>query len=170
MKKSSYILIAIVLIIVASVVIRLNIKPTTISPVACTMEAKLCPDGSSVGRTGPDCAFAPCPTLTTPPRTVVGTLTGHIMISPTCPVERVPPDPACAPKPFPVLLNINGPSGFHAQIHSDMNGLFLVYLPAGTYSLVTHQTTLWPRCDTQTATVTVGATTTIDISCDSGIR
>ncbi|MCX6793157.1 MAG: hypothetical protein NTY12_03965 [Candidatus Falkowbacteria bacterium] len=28
---------------------------------ACTMEAKLCPDGSSVGRSGPDCAFAQCP-------------------------------------------------------------------------------------------------------------
>ncbi len=31
-------------------------------PVACTLEAKLCPDGSSVGRTGPNCEFAPCPT------------------------------------------------------------------------------------------------------------
>lgn len=29
-------------------------------PVACTMEAKICPDGSAVGRTGPSCAFAPC--------------------------------------------------------------------------------------------------------------
>jgi hypothetical protein len=28
---------------------------------ACTMEAKLCPDGSAVGRTGPKCEFAPCP-------------------------------------------------------------------------------------------------------------
>ncbi|SFE98323.1 hypothetical protein SAMN02745121_06366 [Nannocystis exedens] len=28
---------------------------------ACTMEAKLCPDGSAVGRTGPNCEFAPCP-------------------------------------------------------------------------------------------------------------
>jgi hypothetical protein len=28
--------------------------------VACTMEAKLCPDGTSVGRTGPRCEFAPC--------------------------------------------------------------------------------------------------------------
>ncbi|WAS95406.1 hypothetical protein [Nannocystis punicea] len=27
----------------------------------CTMEAKLCPDGSAVGRTGPNCEFAPCP-------------------------------------------------------------------------------------------------------------
>jgi len=31
------------------------------APVACTMEAKLCPDGSSVGRIGPKCEFAPCP-------------------------------------------------------------------------------------------------------------
>lgn len=29
--------------------------------VACTMEAKLCLDGSSVGRTGPNCEFALCP-------------------------------------------------------------------------------------------------------------
>lgn len=30
--------------------------------VACTQEAKLCPDGSYVGRTGPECEFAACPT------------------------------------------------------------------------------------------------------------
>ncbi len=29
--------------------------------VACTEEAKLCPDGSAVGRVLPDCEFAPCP-------------------------------------------------------------------------------------------------------------
>ncbi len=29
--------------------------------VACTMEAKQCPDGSYVGRQGPKCEFAPCP-------------------------------------------------------------------------------------------------------------
>lgn len=27
----------------------------------CTMEAKQCPDGSYVGRQGPNCEFAPCP-------------------------------------------------------------------------------------------------------------
>ena len=32
---------------------------TTAMP-ACTMEAKICPDGTSVGRTGPACEFAPC--------------------------------------------------------------------------------------------------------------
>lgn len=29
--------------------------------VACTMDAKLCPDGSAVGRQGPNCEFAACP-------------------------------------------------------------------------------------------------------------
>ena len=31
------------------------------APKACTAEAKMCPDGSTVGRTGPNCEFAPCP-------------------------------------------------------------------------------------------------------------
>lgn len=30
---------------------------------ACTQEAKICPDGSAVGRTGPNCEFAPCPAI-----------------------------------------------------------------------------------------------------------
>lgn len=30
-------------------------------PVMCTQEAKICPDGTAVGRTGPNCEFAPCP-------------------------------------------------------------------------------------------------------------
>lgn len=38
--------------------------PTSI----CTLDAKICPDGSSVGRVPPNCDFAPCPVATpTPP-------------------------------------------------------------------------------------------------------
>ncbi|MDO8269654.1 MAG: hypothetical protein Q7T54_03225 [Candidatus Levybacteria bacterium] len=29
--------------------------------IACTMDAKICPDGSNVGRRGPDCEFEKCP-------------------------------------------------------------------------------------------------------------
>lgn len=32
-------------------------------PVACTEEAKLCPDGTAVGRTGKNCEFAECPIM-----------------------------------------------------------------------------------------------------------
>jgi hypothetical protein len=29
--------------------------------VLCTMDAKICPDGSPIGRSDPDCEFNPCP-------------------------------------------------------------------------------------------------------------
>ncbi len=35
-------------------------KPYATEERACTLEAKVCPDGSSVGRSGPSCSFAPC--------------------------------------------------------------------------------------------------------------
>lgn len=38
-----------------------NIENWSWSEVACTMEAKECPDGSFVSRTWPNCEFTPCP-------------------------------------------------------------------------------------------------------------
>ena len=40
-----------------------QIKPNL---VACTQEAKICPDGSAVSRVGPNCEFAACPTSPSP--------------------------------------------------------------------------------------------------------
>ncbi|MFA6424458.1 MAG: hypothetical protein WCV83_04075 [Candidatus Magasanikbacteria bacterium] len=40
---------------------RLLFNTNAAAPVTCDMMAKLCPDGSAVGRTGPNCEFAPCP-------------------------------------------------------------------------------------------------------------
>lgn len=45
-------------------IVETNPQPTTPPDedvVMCTMDAKICPDGSSVGRTGPNCEFAQCP-------------------------------------------------------------------------------------------------------------
>jgi len=49
--------------------IMLTKNPAVIPPgdvgvggTACTMDARVCPDGSSVGRTGPNCEFAACST------------------------------------------------------------------------------------------------------------
>lgn len=36
-------------------------EPSESPKTFCTQEAKLCPDGTAVGRTGPNCEFAPCP-------------------------------------------------------------------------------------------------------------
>ncbi len=42
-------------------------SPQSDDNVACTMDAKVCPDGSYVGRVAPDCSFARCPGPTQEP-------------------------------------------------------------------------------------------------------
>lgn len=68
------ILVIVLIIIISGIAYFLGLKNTgsnifpTLTPtptegsVACTLEAKICPDGkTSVGRVGPNCEFAPCP-------------------------------------------------------------------------------------------------------------
>lgn len=72
-------------------VVLLNYVKTTMpvrpQGVMCTMEAKLCPDGSYVGRSGPNCEFTPCPetasTTTTTPMAVPlpGKVSGSVPIA-----------------------------------------------------------------------------------------
>ena len=38
-----------------------GVDPSNNNTNACTAEAKICPDGTAVGRIGPNCEFAPCP-------------------------------------------------------------------------------------------------------------
>lgn len=60
------VLLGLVVIAVASLTIYILIRSDSVEPeeqVACTMEALVCPDGSSVGRAGPECRFAACPDL-----------------------------------------------------------------------------------------------------------
>src|ERR1035437_9718286 len=61
--NKSFILIVVAIIVVAGASYFI-FKPqpsVQVKQVACSMEAKLCPDGSSVGRSGPNCEFAACP-------------------------------------------------------------------------------------------------------------
>lgn len=51
MKTMSYALFAALVLLAAC----------TQAPQACPMDAKICPDGTAVGRSGPSCEFAPCP-------------------------------------------------------------------------------------------------------------
>lgn len=66
----------------------------------CPQDAKICPDGSAVGRTGPNCSFAPCggsgatnpgsgaPTPPKPPHQVVGGDTGDKPAGTNVPIKR----------------------------------------------------------------------------------
>jgi len=51
----------IVIIILIIVGILLTIQLLNEEPVACTEDARLCPDGTGVGRIPPDCEFEACP-------------------------------------------------------------------------------------------------------------
>lgn len=51
----------ILFIIIATLILTQNKKNQSTKIVACTQEAKLCPDGSSVYRFGAQCQFAECP-------------------------------------------------------------------------------------------------------------
>jgi len=55
------IVIAIVVALLGAGTYFVSTRQISPSPKACTQEAKLCPDGSYVSRTGPDCEFAECP-------------------------------------------------------------------------------------------------------------
>ncbi len=62
----------VVLAVILAIVITISEKRSAPEevPVACTMDAKMCPDGSAVGRVGPQCEFAECPSLPEIPRDV----------------------------------------------------------------------------------------------------
>lgn len=69
---------------------------------ACTEEAKICPDGSAVGRTGPNCEFAECPITVTGPITLEARIGQEVSglgvrITPTKVIQdsRCPSDVQC---------------------------------------------------------------------------
>ena len=151
-------------------------KEEPVIPTACTMEAKICPDGSAVGRTGPMCEFAACPvtptpTSTTTEATTTGSINGYVTLSPTCPVETTPPDPNCAPKPFVTTVRALDQSGkVEAQTETSSQGFYLLELPVGTYTIEATSSAIYPRCMGMDVTIKKNKTLSEDISCDSGIR
>lgn len=134
--------------------------PRTPPLVACTADAKLCPDGSSVGRdSARHCAFAPCPNE--------GRVAGTVTLAPTCPYERVFDKP-CPTAPYDGDL-VLAPQGGGAVTRVEVyGGKFYATLAAGTYEISSGR--VLPNCGGQTFAVLAGEETTSAASCDSGIR
>lgn len=247
----------------------INTLGTGPTGVACTEEAKQCPDGSYVARTGPACEFAACPlpnamttvhlgetatihgttitalelledsrcpvdvqciqagtvrlraaidaynrdfiftllqpqtvgnatvllssvipaerrstetvassdyrfTFTVTPiqsSTANSRIRGTVLLGPTCPVMRDPPDPQCADKPYATAIRVYrlGSTDVFVSQQSAANGTFEIAVPEGRYTVTASGGTVLPRC--APIEVTVGATpVTANISCDTGIR
>lgn len=141
------------------------------SPIACTQEAKLCPDGSYVGRTGANCEFTPCPQKNILP--FDSGVEGEVLLGPTCPVMRVG-DTACADKPYATTIQIiavgSPKSSPFATVNSDKEGAYKIMLPPGDYALQPVGGSVLPRCETKNITIIPSKIIKADLACDSGIR
>jgi hypothetical protein len=106
-----------------------------------------------------------------------GILAGTINIGPLCPVETVPPNPACLPtaetyKAYPVGIWTADGKTKVITISPDLKGFYSQLLPAGFY-LINRETT---QTGAQGSNLPLiigiagGHTTTLNISIDTGIR
>ncbi len=119
-------------------------------------------------------------THTTPPAIVPSPMPatsgvrGTVFLSPTCPVEHNPPDPACAPKGFSTSILVFKGSGISANpyktVATDGSGSFTAALEPGVYTLQPKGGAPLPRCNSQMVTVSAGIFSMLSLQCDTGIR
>jgi len=190
MHKSE-ILILVAIVIIAGALSFLYKIPSFLNPinpdnpVACTMEAKLCPDGSAVGRTDPNCEFTTCPNIDNTDGGNAGGggqgiapfksgVMGKVLLGPTCPVMRNPPDPKCADRGYATTVQViqkNSPkSSLFSSVETDKEGNYRVMLPPGEYSLQALGGQPFPSCGWQDVTIESDVLSNVDLSCDTGIR
>jgi len=96
---------------------------------------------------------------------------GVVTIGPSCPVERMPPDPKCADRPQAATFSIDTPAGAHvADVSSGADGEFTMRLPADTYVISLRGTAAMPTMAAQTFVVSGNKYTELVLKLDSGIR
>lgn len=175
MAKKGLLLIVILIIIILAVgavayfVYKLpNKSSDNNGKIACTTEAKLCPDGSYVARTGLNCEFAPCPAQS------ASGIKGLVLLGPVCPVVKNPPDSQCADKPYSTKLAVSSADQpkIIKQFSSGQDGKFSVNLDPGQYIIIAApSTTGFPRCSSRNIVdVVAGQYADTVVFCDSGIR
>jgi hypothetical protein len=105
-----------------------------------------------------------------------GMLKGVIDIGPLCPVERVPPDPACLPtaetyKAYPVVIKSSDGSRVVKEITPGLDGKYTIIIPDGEYLLVLNKQMLAGGSNLPASiTISSGVITSFDINIDTGIR
>jgi len=102
-----------------------------------------------------------------------GNVGGRVVAGPVCPVETVPPDPACAPRPVAgATLTIGDAQGKDvAVVVSDANGLFALTLPPGDYVLIAQPVEgLMGTPEPLSFAVLAGSPVELTVAYDTGIR
>ncbi len=135
--------------------------------VVCTAEAKICSDGSSVGRTGPKCEFAPCPGAK-------AIIKGQVDVGPICPVQQqgVPcPTPPEAYTSRQIILFAQDGVTEIQRMYFTSTGTYQFTVPAGSYVInIPPEAIGGTRGLPRAITVDAGETLEFDFSIDTGIR
>ena len=100
---------------------------------------------------------------------------GRVVASPTCPVERYPPDPRCAPRGLAAVVRIYRLSDHHtvARLRTHDDGRFRLPMRRGRYGLNARPAAggSLPSCPRGVkAIVRRGHYARVTIDCDTGIR
>lgn len=106
-----------------------------------------------------------------------GYLKGTISIGPLCPVERIPPDPACSPtaetyKAYQVDVYSSDGVNKIAELDPSLDGSYIMELPAGNYKLNLEKgkVSIGGSNLPQQITIENNDTIMINIEIDTGIR
>jgi hypothetical protein len=152
--------------------------PTTLPDVSTTAAEEV----SVPPNTPPD----PAPTTTAIPTTVppntLGTepavassgVQGTVAFGPVCPVERIPPDPRCAPRPGAAQIQLLQDGTVAADGTAGADGRFSIAIGPGTYVVHAAATASSPgrgcQADPEQVIVAAGALSAVTVTCDTGIR
>jgi hypothetical protein len=106
-----------------------------------------------------------------------GFLEGIISIGPICPVETIPPDPACQPtaqtyKAYPVSVYTSDGKSKIALLQPSLDGSFSSELPPGNYLVVLEkaQNSIGGSNLPAEVSITSQDKTLLNINIDTGIR
>ncbi|MCX6779810.1 MAG: hypothetical protein NT034_01365 [Candidatus Magasanikbacteria bacterium] len=109
-----------------------------------------------------------------PPQTNKSGVKGVVTLGPTCPVERIPPVPACASKPYQTQIQVmavgSSKNSPFTTVDTNASGEYSVSLPPGKYALQPVGGSVLPRCETKEITVVKNIVQEINLICDTGIR
>lgn len=114
------------------------------------------------------------PTTRTTPVSSSG-VQGSVRFGPVCPVERIPPDPQCAPRPGAASIQLLGPNGgVVAQGDAGGDGRFSISVGPGAYDVRAVAPSSGPgrgcQAEPARAKVVAGSFATVTVTCDTGIR
>lgn len=99
---------------------------------------------------------------------------GIVTLGPTCPVEKVPPDPNCTDRSYATTVQAtmvgNQKDLPFATTASNKEGKYKIMLPPGEYTIQAVGGKILPRCESKNVTIEPSKIIQVNISCDTGIR